>query len=285
MLLFRNGIALLLCVVLSACDTGEPEQPPVQSSRPQARDEASIQTLVKPVTDVQVMVRNGRVSITATDAPQLALLAQLAKQAGFGLDLFHRDWSSVTLSLNEVSLEKALSYILAGTSYEVFYRPGSGSQSPMIDRVRIGKAPNDEEYRAKALAIANSKHFNATPSLNLDVSMDQLLALNDQEKIEVLAHLPPSANNLPLLLDFMKNDSDAEVRISAMAALENANSPEALDAIVEVLGDPDPKMVLAAIDSIEFAGGVEQIFALEPLLQHTSPSIRRAASEAIDFLR
>lgn len=283
MLALRNGIALLFCVALSACDTGESEQPPVSITPPQTRDEAPTQIRVASTPDMRVLVRNGKVSITASDAPQLALLAQLAKQADFGLDLFYRDWSSVTLSFNEVPLETALGYILADTPYEVFYR--SGSLSPTIDRVRIGQAPDDEGYREKVLALANSKHFNATPSLNLDVSMDQLLALSDQEKIEVLAHLPPSANNLPLLLDFLKNNRDTEVRISAMAALENANSPEALDAIVEVLGDSDPQMVLAAIDSIEFAGSVEQIFALEPLLQHASPSIRHAASEAIEFLR
>lgn len=283
----RHGAALLLSLALSACDTGAPEQLPAPSVSPtqQARDEALQQRLQMPSPGTRIIFRDGLVSVTAADVPQLALLAQLAKQAGFGLDLFHRDWSSVTLSFNEVPVETALGYILGKIPYEVSYLTNSQNESPVIERIRVGEASTEGEYRAKALAALNTKHLNAKPPLDVDVSMDQLLALSDQEKIEILAHLSPSANNLPLLLDFLKNNRDTEIRISAMAALENADSPQALDAIVEVLKDSDPQMVLAAIDSIEFAGGVEQIFALEALSQHPSPTVRKAADEAIEFLR
>lgn len=279
----RSAAALALCLWLSACDTGAPTAPP-KSEAPSAAESAEpVQSARPPATQAQVSFRNGRVSVTANDTPQLALLAQLAKQAGFGLDLFHRDWTSVTLSFSDVPLETALGYILADTPYEVLYSTHL-SEPPSIDRIRVGEAPLDD-YRAKALVALNNKEFNVAPSLDMVVSMDQIQALSDQEKIELLAYLPPSAENLPVLLDFLVNHTDTEIRISAMAALENADSPQALEAIVEVLKDPDPQMVLAAIDSIEFAGGVEQIFALEALSQHPSPSVQRAANEAIDFLR
>lgn len=280
----RSATAFALCLSISACDTGAPTPPPTSGTLPTVESVEPAQSVRPPATRAQVSFRNGRVSVTANDTPQLALLAQLAKQAGFGLDLFHRDWASVTLSFSNVPLETALGYILAGTPYEVLYN-SSLSGPPSVDRVRVGESPLDNEYREKALVALSNKGFNVTPLLDMAVSTDQVLALSDQEKIALLAHLPPSEQNLPVLLDFLGNYADTEVRISAMAALENADSPQALEAIVEVLKDPDPQMVLAAIDSIEFAGGVEQIFALEALSQHPSPSVQRAANEAIDFLR
>lgn len=286
----RPSVIFTLCLALSACDVGDS----TQSSASTAPAPAEVTTAEKvavaaPTTNSnpQIMYRSGLVSITATDTPQLVLLAQLAKQAGFGLELFHRDWKSVTLSLSNVPVETALSGILADAPYQVSYRPTVSGVSRQIERVRVGVGDKADpaEAQARALSAMNEKSFKVSPALDVATSMDQVLSMSDQEKVGFLAHLTPSTENLPVLVDILKNYNDAEVRIAAMASLENAEDPQALEAIIEVLADPDPQIVLAAIDSIEFAGSTEQIFVLEPLLQHPSPTVRTATSEAMDFLR
>ncbi|MGH8353007.1 MAG: HEAT repeat domain-containing protein [Pseudomonas sp.] len=286
----RISLMLALCLSLSACDAGDSEQSSISTASAPSEVTAEDNVAVAaPAAESrpQVMYLRGQVSIIATDTPQLVLLAQLAKQAGFGLELFHRDWKSVTLSLSNVSVETALSSILADAPYQVSYRSAVNGVSRQIARVRVGTRDQTDPAKAlaKALTEKNNKNFNARPSLEVATSMDQVLSMSDPVKVDFLAHLTPSAENLPVLVDILKNYKDTEVRIAAMASLENAEAPQALNAIIEVLDDPDPQIVLAAIDSIEFAGSTEQIFALEPLLQHPSPVVQIAASEAIDFLR
>lgn len=288
----RVGVLLTLFLSLTACDIGDSVQPSASTEPPASSGAITAEldgAAARSPTEnrPQVRYQQGRVSITATDTPQLVLLAQLAKQAGFGLELFHRDWKSVTLSLSNVPVETALSGILADAPYQVSYRPTVSGVSRQIERVRvgIGDKADPAEAQARALSAMNEKSFKVSPALDVATSMDQVLSMSDQEKVGFLAHLTPSTENLPVLVDILKNYNDAEVRIAAMASLENAEDPQALEAIIEVLADPDPQIVLAAIDSIEFAGGTEQIFVLEPLLQHPSPTVRTATSEAMDFLR
>lgn len=279
------SVIFTLCLALSACDAGDATQPSASTvSAPVRATTAEKVAVAAPTIDSNphIVYRSGRVSISASDTPQLVLLAQLAKQAGFGLELFHRDWKSVTLSLSNVSLETALRGILGDAPYQVSYRSTANAVSRQIARIRVGLG--DRAAPAKTQA-KHEKSFKLSPSLDVATSMDQVLSMSDQVKVEFLSHLSPSMDNLPVLVDILKNYKDAEVRIAAMASLENAETPQALEAIIGVLTDPDPRIVLAAVDSIEFAGSTEHIFVLEPLLQHPSPAVQRAAGEAMDFLR
>jgi hypothetical protein len=260
---FRLLVCVCLSITLIACDANQDGKK--QDSKNLQSEETS--------TASAVIVENGLVNISAVDVSQLDLLRELAKQAGFNLQLYHQDWDTVSLTMTKASFEDVIKTILGPVPHEIHFRPDA---SGVIEYVSVG----DESDEEQADVSENEEDAEAEV-----ISKDQVTAMSDEEKLDFLPFVEPSAENFPVLVDFMKNDTNAEVRIAAMAAVENAETPEAVKAIVDLLADADSRIVLAAIDSLEFAGSEADIKSLEPLLKHPDPEVQSAVRDAIDFLR
>lgn len=294
---------LVCCLLVVACDNSVSPASQSDSSRQKQasviseKDEIPAEKPSASETKANFLIdyQNGLVTISAIDVSQLALLGQLSEKAGFGLQINYQQWVSVSLTMSNASLESVVKAILGPVPHEIVYRADVPGPARIVQLLRIGEVPSlsDSGKRAAQSMAERLKAMNQSkPKLGSEslepeppISKDQVLAMSDEEKIEFLPFVEPSEANLPILVDLMKNYAQPDVRIAAMASLENSDNPQAVTAIVELFADPDPKIVLAAIDSIEFAGSSSNIQSLERLLQHPSVAVQSAAREAIDFLR
>jgi hypothetical protein len=295
-----SGIVFLLALQLTACGGDSADQKNTPALKPDSSVAAAALAVEKPKpvgadnaskTNPLVQYKDGLVSVSAVDVSQRVLLVQLSKKVGFGLQLNYQQWSSVSLTMTEVPVDEVLKAILGPIPHKIFFRADVPGPARVVQGLLVGE-PQDTSQLASRTANSMADRLQ---KMNLPrpeqveqqepISKDQVMAMSDEEKVKFLAFVEPSEANMPVLLDMLKSYPDADVRIAVMASIENADTPQAAQAIVELFNDADPKIVLAAIDSIEFAGSEANIQSLQPLLQHPNPAVQSAAREAIDFLR
>jgi HEAT repeat protein len=100
--------------------------------------------------------------------------------------------------------------------------------------------------------------------------------------------IKPVGAALDRLTEMLANDPSPEVRIATTWSLEvseNAELPQALDALVKCLGDTNLNVVVECIESLAYAGDETTIVHLQPLLTHQDARVRAAAFEAVRFLQ
>lgn len=118
------------------------------------------------------------------------------------------------------------------------------------------------------------------------VSKDQILAMSDEDKAEFLSFVEPTAENLPVLIYFVKDYDNVDVRLAALSALESVeDNPDVVQVIAGLLKENNVSLVLAAIDTLEFVGTEKEVAYLKPLLENNNPDIKAAAEHAIEFLQ
>lgn len=100
--------------------------------------------------------------------------------------------------------------------------------------------------------------------------------------------IEPVGAALDRLTDMLVNDPSPEVRIATTWSLEvseNAELPQALDALVKCLADKNLNVVVECIESLAYAGDETTIVHLQPLLTHQDERVRAAAFEAVRYLQ
>ncbi len=237
-----------------------------------------------------IRYEDGFITIDIRNTSLKELLPRVAKLAHFRLENYQADAELFDVSLTRVPVEEALRTILGETPYKLGYDNTTPGPVRKIVYLRVGvpDANTDADLALMANEKANLLKKGRRISdgeLEKHLTREQLDALTEPERIQKLSHLAPSQENLPLLLDVLRHDKNPEMKIAAMASLENSAEPEAIEALQGSLNESDTSVVLAAIDSIEFAGDSSQIADLAKLLQHPNQEVRVAAAEAIEFLR
>ncbi len=281
--------SLLVFVTIVGCEGKKNSREDALSSRGQLPSPTNLAALEPKTLRDTVRYENGFLTIDVRNASLDELLRRIAKLARFRLENNLAERQSFDISLTHVPLEEGLRVILGDIPHKLSYESIEPGPIQKISHVRVGVPEPSIEAdlltftRQKLEAAKRNAHHDKVVDSSL--TREQLDALTGPERLERLSQLPPSAENMPLLLDVLRHDSQSDMKIAAMASLENSDAPEAIRALQESLGESDAEVVLAAIDSIEFAGDNTQIPALTKLLQHPNSEVREAAAEAIDFLR
>lgn len=253
--------------------------------------ESTASETVAVAEDAIIRFQHHRATIAVQQLQRHTLLAVLAQHADFLFDDRATTNPLITLTLTDVVLEEALEQIAADTPYALIYKPATDSGTTPPAQLRLGVATarayrlpdSGTTFRPESMALQNSgpkKERELTAA-----ELPDLSALTTPEQIALLTRLKSSPDALPLLTKLLNSSVDRQVRIEAMAVLENIDSPETARLLESQLTSSDSEIVLSAIDSLEFAGDSQQIPALQRLQSHTDPSIREASQQAIDFLR
>lgn len=285
---------MLACAFLSACSDDKSSRSVIHQPEKKSPEVVSRQLPVAAdqINQPVLFIRNGLVSISAVDVSQLELLQQLSEKAGFVLQVNYQDWTSVSLTMTEASVVDVIKAILGPVPHRIIFLPDASEPEKTVQVLLVGnvqeKLPVDVSVQQSVAEERLEKMSRVKPE-QLEqispISRDQVMAMTDEEKVKFLPYVEASDANIPVLIELLNTYPDVDVRIAAMASLENAENPRAVEAIIGLLADRDPKIVLAAIDSIEFAGSAANVQSLQSLLQHPDPDVQSAAREAIDFLR
>lgn len=289
----------LLC--LAACDSadapGQKPSTPAATVAPAGgpADPAAGNTESAPLDSGQYLVDlgSGAVSIRANQVDELALFNGVAEAAGFTLLTGDIDWKVVSVDIHAETLHAAVVELVKDYPYEIIYASVEDSAEEVLSDVVIGEPqltaaadgkpaePVDEDLAALAAIEEYPEHERQLAYL-------QELQ-NPSPKIRAAAakKVKPVGDALNQLTDMLVNDSSPEVRIATTWSLEtseDAELPQARDALVQCLQDKNLDVVVECIQSLEFLDDAEAIVHLQPLLTHQDAEVRNAAFEAIRWM-
>jgi len=250
---------------------------------------------------------DGRVTLRSEGSLRLAVLEQLAAQAGFEIIAGKIDAQPITLQIERAALVDAIALILDGISYTLEYDFDEASETRVIARVKIvGALAHDavnpaESAPTDALQRRDSEPGAATRSAER-ARLDRTGSASEvdtAEQAELLSELDSSdpetradaadwieleGDALARMIALLKSDPDAEVRATIVDRLGEEISPLTVAALIAAFQDSDTEVVLRAIEALEFDAEPDLIPELKPLLGHSDPEVREAAAEAIEFL-
>jgi len=247
------------------------------------------------------------VTVRANQASRRAVLAELARNAGFHLALAPRTRleEPVTVDAVDASLEEVLGSLLDGRPYALYFGVAA-SGGRVLKQVDVGDFSATDVATGELAAGAPTELDRARRRWKRDVERDPVAEAERRERLErrqaefyaqlddadpatrarAAEGLPANDHTIPALIELAASDSDAGVRKAAVSALSDApeENAAALGALVDALGDGDPQVVIAALDSIEWIGDASLIPAITPLLEHPNAEVREAAETSIYYL-
>jgi len=265
---------------------------------------------IPPHGKAYVEYSDGRVTIRSDGSLQLAVLEQLAAQAGFEIIARRTQARPITLNIERASLIDAIALILDGVFYTLGYEFDEASETRILARVEIGEAlengaanlakaapSNGQQIRDRVPSAAQQPAARARSDRGGTVS--EADATEQAEQAEMLAELDSpdpetradaadwidlEGEALERMISLLESDPDPVVRATIVDRLGEEITATTLAALVNALRDPDPEVVLEAIDVLEFEAEDWLIPELEPLLAHSDPEVREAAQDAIEYL-
>ena len=267
---------------------------------------------------------DGRVSVTSNGAQRIAVLRELAEQAGFELVSGDLERQALTLRIEDVALGEALFVLLKGVRYGAEYGYEVGGDSHALVRLTVGEPIEVAAAKPQAERWDEKPQFESAEQEKLarkilvdlrersaERSQEELQRLREEqaaraeamedELVEQIGDPDPSvraeaASDLPLggeeaeerlqrLARVAADDPDPRVRIAAVGRLGESDSPGAVDPLVGALGDPDREVVLEALGAVQDRDDASLIPYLEPLLQDPDAEIREKAEFTKEWLQ
>ena len=250
---------------------------------------------------------DGRVTVRSEGSLQLAVLEQLAAQAGFEIIAGRTEARPITLDIERAPLIDAIALILDGVSYTLGYEFDEASETRMLARVEIGETLENSAANLAKTEPSNAQRIrdhvpSAAQQSAVRVRSDRggtVSKADAAEQAEMLAKLDSpdpetradaadwidlDKEALERMVSMLESDPDVEVRLTIVERLGDAESPGAIAALIVALRDPDSEVVLEALEILEFEGDTWLIPELEQHLAHPDPEVREAIEDAIDYL-
>jgi hypothetical protein len=238
---------------------------------------------------------DGFATIHCDGAHQIAVLEQLAEQAGFAVVAGNVDGRPISLQIERATLIDAIASILDGLEYDVEYAFDEATGTQILTQVAIGDAIGFEGAAASNAGqtgdfAPGAQRDSAEPTGDVDSSeqAELLAALDDPDpeaRIDAIFWIDSDDESISRMITMLQSDPDPEVRASIVDRLGDEESPAAIVAVTSALQDSDSEVVLRAIDVLEFEAGDWLIPELERLLTHPDPEVRETAEDTITYLK
>jgi hypothetical protein len=213
----------------------------------------------------------GRYRVVARGAPRFQVLQELARAAGFEIEVGVGDPSPLRLievDLDGAAAEEALAEILGDVPRELHYEPAApGTDAARLARVTVGLAP-PVPIAAAAPPPApggeglvprsrRGRRGAARPQSEEDrlAEIEAKRRSSDPADRARAAELMEPEQELPALLAYLADDPSGEVRARAAESLADVPEGERAfrvrEGLLGALRDPDPAVVAAAVTSLE----------------------------------
>jgi HEAT repeat protein len=297
-------LLVLSCVALAACEPGGKHgggtsKPAATSSeRPGATSSLAS-------GEVQIELKDGKLSVVSHEAPRGLVVEKLAREAGFQLvgDL---DSQPTTLDLHEVPMDQVLPPLLAGTSYRAQWQYQKEQDRTTLAKLEIGdvaasavttashkpkfgealrerfRAMHDKQPNEKQKAEAAARREERARS-QAD-ALEELRSSSPDMRLEAAADIDPEGPALHSLMDSLANDSDARVRAKVAEQLADADGCVASMGLVTATGDPDPSVRCAAWHSLEMNCDESMLPQMQPTCaREADPKVRECCTGTLEM--
>lgn len=228
----------------------------------------------------QVRVAGDGVSIDAQDVPLAAVLARIARDAGFQLYLDEQAGASKgSWWFQGLPLEEALSRLVRPYNLLLFFEPGKGQQArPRISALYVLPAPSGADSLSAIDAPPSTEKGEAQHLIDL-IKGDGDLTTRRQALAD-LADL--DASTVETAFAAVIGVKEAELRRDVVTSLGRRGSADSLLILGQVaLGDPDPGVRLAAVEALAREGGEQARNFLKQALKDKDETVRQGAGRLL----
>jgi hypothetical protein len=281
------GAVLFAGALLFAAACGREEVDQTVDALPVEALAVSETPVLEPGT-VRVEFFDGRVSVTSNGAQRIAVLRELAEQAGFELVSGDLERQALTLHIEDVALEEALIALLRGVRYGVEYGYEVGGDSHALVRLTVGEPIEVAAAKPQAERWDETPQFESAEQEKLArkilVDLRERTAERSQEELQRLReeHAARAEAMEDELVERI-GDPDPSVRAEAVSDLplggEEAQGAERLQRLARVAADdPDPQVRIAAVGRL---GESDSPGAVDPLVGALDDPDREVVLEAL----
>jgi len=231
---------------------------------------------------------DGFVTVHSDGSLQIAILEQLAAQAGFAIVTGKINARSVTLQIERIPLLDAIAMILDGIEYTVEYAFDEASGTRFVSQIVIGDARASPSLEIERVPVPQADPAELAGEATSDEQAGMIAELDNPDpdaRIDAVFWLDSDEQSINRMISMLQSDPDPEVRASIVDRLGDEESPAAIAAVTAALRDSDPEVVLRAIEVLEFDAGDWLIPELEQLLGHSNQEVREAAEDALTYLK
>ncbi len=237
-----------------------------------------------------VVLADGLLSVDAVEVDVAALLAEVARQAGFEFRSSMAAPDPISLRFAHLPLDKGLLQILSGQRYTLTWidpNAAPGARRPLSLWIFGPQAASDAAPRIGTMAprpIGTTAPARPEPAELLAA----LRAGTPPEREQAAADLGQLGRDgsvaTPALAAALA-DGAARVRLTAIESLATIGGVDAALALEMALRDPAPRVREAAVDALGEIGGSTSLALLEQARADPVDYVRQAAIEAIERLR
>ena len=263
---------------------------------------------INPSAAIDVVVRQGRLTIDVRNAPLAQVLRTIAERAGLALTLRSDLSAPITQSFTDLPLREGIERLVRGHSLALSYgAAGGGPGGEIVTGVWV----MDGSSAPGAFAVARSAESTSElPSQGArDSRASEPSSLNDNKDEKAGAIAGGAAVESPGtrwireirtlteeavrgseaavadLGDIIASDADAAVRHQAVAALGQLKGPEIEEVLTDALADVDTSVRVRAVRGLRGAGTDTAVQSLtEVLAGDPDPQVRLAAVRALTSL-
>jgi hypothetical protein len=214
----------------------------------------------------------GRYRVVARGAPRFQVLQELARTAGFEIEVGTGDPSPlrlIELDLDGAGAEEALAEILGDVPRELHYEPAApGADAARLARVTVGLPPPvpiasatvpPPEPGGEGLVLHPRRGRRGAGRAQSEedrlAEIEAKRRSSDPADRARAAELMEPEQELPALLTYLADDPSGEVRARAAESLADVPEGERAfrvrEGLLGALRDPDPAVVAAAVTSLE----------------------------------
>ena len=240
-----------------------------------------------------VLLAGGLLSVDAVAVDVAALLAEVARQAGFEFRSSMAAPDPISLRFDHLPLDKGLLQILSGQSYTLAWidpNAAPGARRPLSLRMLGPQAALDAAPSPIGTAAPSPIGTTAPARPGPAELLAALRAGTPPEREQAAADLGQlgrgrggSVSTQALAVALA--DGAAPVRLAAIESLAAIGGVDAALALETALRDPAPRVREAAVDALGDVGGSTALALLEHARTEPVHYVRQAAIEAIERLR
>jgi hypothetical protein len=256
-----------------------------------------------PASVIEVSVRDDLVTLRARNAPLIAVLEEIAAQAGFTFKPRGNLNRIIGWSFTGIPVEVAIRRLLRRESSVMTYHPATSGRSLVLAKVVAWDTTDRSaaDISIEQTILRRDPEPDETTDLRLAFKTPRLEAFletlepADRDRArQRLAELPEETST-EAITALLSKDEDPTVRTIAVIGLGSMREESAKEALFEALADGDRQVRLQAIYALGKLWGDDALESLgEVLLKDPDPVVRRDAAitmarsadeEALEALR
>ena len=224
---------------------------------------------------INVLVKDGLLTLETVDAPLGAVLQRIGEQAGFKLYSHDGLDELVTWSFADVPLARALGRLTLRTSSVSVYAPSGGLiELRILDAGR--DVMGDDVSPGRTISKRSGEQAEDVLAVSMDADLEEMLNLAD--KLTETG----DADAVNELSQMLSQYEPPILRRKATIGLGKIRNEQAKDALTEVLGNPDAVMRRSAVEALGRNWAQQTAEQLSTVLMNdTEPTVRQLAAQAL----